>query len=350
MVGSKTLGGAERWFIRFVRALCAVGEPPAVAIRRGGALEGLDFGGAAVQALGFRTLWDPWSRVEVRRLIATLRPAIVQTYMGRATRLTHLPLGGGVVHIARLGGYYRLGPYRHAHAWIGNTRGLCDYLVQNGLPAERVFHIYNFADPPPPVAPETVSALRTAISLPAGAWVLLTPGRFVPVKGHRYLIEALARLPPEIGGRPLRLVLLGEGPLGAALRRQADQAGVGERIVWAGWHHDPSPFYELADLVVFPSLPQETLGNVVLEAWAQGRSLVTTLFRGAQEITHPGDDAWCVPCADGVALAEGIRRVLLDPSLARALVEAGRIRVRGQFSRGPILRQYLDLYNRLTGA
>lgn len=350
LIGSKALGGAERWFIRFVGALCAIGAPPAVGIRRGGALEGLDLGPAPIYSLGFHTTWDPWSRAEVGRLIAALRPALVQTYLGRATRLTQLSMGGGVVHIARLGGYYALGPYRHAHAWIGNTRGLCDYLVRNGLPAQRVFHIYNFVEPPPPVPSALITRLRIELGLPAAAWVLMTPGRLVAVKGHRFLIEALGRLPAEIAGRPLWLVLLGEGPLGGALRRQADQAGVGGRIIWAGWRQDPSPFYELADLVVFPSLDAETLGNVMLEAWAQGRPLVTTQFRGAQEIAHPGEDAWCVPCANPTALAEGIRLLLQDPALARALGAAGRQRVLTSFSRSQILHQYLDLYNRLTGA
>ncbi len=350
MLGSKTLGGAEQWFIRFVRALSEAGERPAVAIRRGGALDGLDLGGAEVHRLGYRTVWDPWSRAAVARVIEQVRPAIVQTYMGRATRLTQLRPGGGVVHVARLGGYYELGPYRHAHAWIGNTGGLCDYLVRNGLPAERVFQIYNFVDPPAAVAPETLAELRRELAIPEGAWVLLTPGRFVEVKGHRYLLEALARLPGEIGGRPLRLVLLGDGPLGPGLRRQADQLGLGERVLWAGWREDPGPFYQIADLVVFPSLLQETLGNVVLEAWVQGRPLVTTAFRGAQEIVRGGEDAWCVPCGDASALADGVRQLLLDRDLARSLVAAGLRRVRAEFGRARILGQYLDLYNRLGGA
>lgn len=350
MVGSKALGGAERWFGRFVRALGELGTAPEVAIRRGSELETLDLGGARVHRLPFRSVWDPWSRGAVSQLLRELSPEIVQTYMGRATRLTRVAPGRRPLHIARLGGYYDLAPYRHAHAWIGNTRGLCDYLIGNGLPQGRVFHIYNFIEPAEPVAPSHLAALRRDLGVPSDAWVLLASGRFVEVKGHRYLLAALARLPREIGGRPLRLLLLGDGVLAAPLRAQAEQAGVGERILWAGWQVDPAPYYQLADLVVFPSLEQEALGNVVLEAWALGRPLVTTRFRGAQEIARHGEDAWCVPCADEAALAEGIRQVLLDRGLADELVEGGRRRAQEDFGRGPIMRQYLDLYNRLSGA
>lgn len=350
LVGSKALGGAERWFVRFVRALEASGERPDIGIRSDSELASVDFGGLRVHRLPFRTVWDPWSQRAVSRLVQRLRPEIVQTYMGRATRLTRSPPGGGAVHLARLGGYYDLGPYRHAHAWIGNTRGLCDYLVRSGLPADRVFHIYNFIDEPAVSPPARIGALRHDLGIPPEALVLLAPGRFVEVKGHAYLLDALARLPAELGGRPLRLVLLGDGVLRGALRRQARQAGIDGRVVWGGWRDDPDPFYQLADLVVFPSLEAETLGNVILEAWAHVRPLVTSLFRGAREIARHGEDAWCVPCGDSQALADGIRRVALEPALSSSLVAAGRRRVQNDFGRGPIIRQYLDLYNRLVGS
>jgi glycosyltransferase involved in cell wall biosynthesis len=357
LVGSKALGGAERWFIRFAAALGEAGAPADLGFRRGSDLDRLaprDLGALPQHRLPFLSTWDPWSRLAVSRLIRDIRPEIVQTYMGRATRLTHLrpdPRGGrGPVHVARLGGYYRLDPYRHAHAWIGNTHGLCDWMVRQGLPASRVFHIYNFAEPARQVPAGEIAALRTDLALPVDAWALLAPGRFVPVKGHADLLEALALLPREIGGRPLRLILLGDGVLRPELERRAAQLGIADRLVWPGWRNDPGPFLRLADLVVFPSLEEETLGNVILDAWAWGRPLVTALFRGAREIARHGEDAWCVPCGDPKALAAGIRTLLNDPDLAAALTARGGQRVTAEFGRGPIMRQYCDLYRRLTGA
>ena len=395
IIGSKALGGAERWFARFARALAETGAPAELAIRAGSELEDLDLGSLPLHRLPLRTVWDPWSRRAVSRLLARVKPDIVQTYMGRATRLTRLdPPGGlsgafwrtsggavggravsqdaasgrmpgaisgdgfggwsglgpgrGTVHVARLGGYYALHPYRHAHAWIGNTRGLCDWLIQNGLPAARVHHIYNFVDPAWSVPPERLAALRAALDLPAEAWVLVTAGRFVPVKGLDTLIAALARLPAAIAERPVRLVLLGDGPLGPALRHQAEGLGIGERIHWAGWQKEPGPYFQLADLVVFPSREEETLGNVILEAWTWGKPLVTAGFRGAREIARHGEDAWCVPCGDDQALAAGIRAVLADATLRQDLARAGQSRVQAEFAQGPIMARYLELYRHLA--
>jgi glycosyltransferase involved in cell wall biosynthesis len=292
-------------------------------------------------------VWDPLSRYAVSQLIAASDTPIVQTYMGRATRLTRLKRGRGKVHISRLGGYYKLDPFRHAHAWIGNTKGLCDWMIRGGLPAARVFHITNFADPVKPVDAAELDALAARIDLRPEDWLMVTAGRLIEVKGHRYLVDAMGRLPAELGGRRLRLVVLGDGELAAPLAEQARQAGVADRILWAGWQHDPSPWYHLADMVVFPSRDAETLGNVILEAWAYGKPLVATAFRGAREITRPGEDAWVVPCDDGAALAAGIDQVVRDPALQAQMVARGLARIEHDFSETAVIAQYRALYAQL---
>jgi glycosyltransferase involved in cell wall biosynthesis len=172
--------------------------------------------------LPMRTVWDPLSRWQASRFAMASSAPIVQTYMGRATRLTHLPRERGKVHVARLGGYYKLHPFTHAHAWIGNTRGLCDWMIQGGLPAARVFHITNFADPARPADPDQLHTLRERIQLRGEDWLMVTAGRLIDVKGQRYLIEALSRLPVEIHGRRLRLGVGsahgGSGPHAACVR------------------------------------------------------------------------------------------------------------------------------------
>lgn len=349
LIASREMGGAERWFLRFLAAMARRDQPVEAVVRRGSDLDLHHQLGVPTRSLPFRTVWDPLSRFEVSRLIAASDAPIVQTYMGRATRLTHLKPGRGKIHISRLGGYYALHPFRHAHAWIGNTKGLCDWMVAQGLPASKVFHIYNFADRARPVAPETVAALRAEHRVAAGDWLLMSPGRFIGVKGHATLLDAFARLPREIDGRRPRLVLVGDGPLRERLEQQARELGIFERVLWAGWQQDPAPWFHLADMIVFPSRDAETLGNVILEAWAYAKPLVATAFRGAREIARHGEDAWVVPCDDAPALAAGIETLMRDPALQQSLVARGSRRVSVDFGEGPIVAQYADLYARLAG-
>ena len=347
LIGSKTLGGAERWFIRFTRALAGLGEPTHAIVRRGSDLVPIDWGQVDLGELPMRTVWDPLSRHEVRRAVRRIAPDLVQTYMGRATRLTHL--GGRPVHVARLGNYYDLGGYRHCDAWIGNTRGICDHLIRTGFPADRVHLIYNFVEPPPATPTSRLDALRAQWSVPEDAWVLLAPGRFTPIKGYDDLLQAFAQLPARVGGRSCLLLLLGEGPLRAELQGLATRLGIDERVRFTGWQTEPGPYYDLADLVVFPAKPGEPFGNVLIETWSHGKPLLATEFLGAKEVARHGEDAWRVPCEDPGALADGMALLLRDGALREGLATQGLQRATRDFSPEAILGEYLDLYRRLLG-
>jgi len=343
------MGGAERFYLRFLRAMQRAGEPVEALVRRASDLARLHMAGIPTGELPMRTVWDPLSRWEVTRYVQRSKASVVQTYMGRATRLTHLKPGAGQVHIARLGGYYKVPQYRHAHAWVGNTRQLCDWLVAQGLPASRVFHITNFADPAQPVDPGRVDAIRAQLAVQTQDWIMLHPARFVWFKGHATMLDALARLPREVAGRRPRLVLLGEGSLRASLETQARALGIMDRIVWAGWQQDPAQWFHAADMVVFPSRDDEPLGNVILEAWAYAKPLVVTAFRGAREIVRHREDAWMVPCDDPAALSAGIQTLLGDQALRAHLVAEGSRRAVQDFGEAAIITRYRDLYQQLTG-
>jgi L-malate glycosyltransferase len=347
IIGSKAMGGAERWFVRFLQAMLRQGETVEAVVRRDSELARHHLKSLPARQSPMLTVWDPWSRQRLSRLVRDSDAPIVQTYMGRATRLLRLPPDRGRVHISRLGGYYKISPFLRAHAWLGNTKGLCDWMVQQGLPARRVFHIYNFSDSPKAVNHAQIEMLRQRIGLRPEDWLMLTAGRLIDVKGQRHLVEAMARLPAELAGRRPRLAVLGDGPLLTSLQEQARQMGVERRIDWLGWQQDPAPWFHLADMVVFPSRDAETLGNVILEAWTYGKPLVATAFRGAREIARHGEDAWVVPCDDAAALAVGMETVIRDPDLRSAMVEEGRKRVECDFGEASIIAQYRDLYRQL---
>ncbi|MCG8027423.1 MAG: glycosyltransferase [Candidatus Thiodiazotropha taylori] len=345
IIGSKSFGGAERWFQRYSLELVALGHPTEIGVRRGSELEGDHWANMTCHPLGMRTVWDPLSKYEIAQLVKQRRPQIVQTYMGRATRLTRLPRGSGAVHVARLGGYYKVAGYRHADAWIGNTKGICDYLIEAGFPAQRVFHIYNFAELPEPG--EAPAGMKAELGIPEEAWVLMTPGRFVPFKGHRFLLDALARLPEEIAGRPVWQVILGDGPLKDDLHRQAERLNLNRRIVWTGWQLNPDAYYRLADLIVFPSTNAEPFGNVIIEAWGYNRPLVTSASMGAREVVHHAEDGLLFECENPTSLAMHIEQALKDDGLRDSMADMGLKRAQQEFGKAPIMRAYIELYEHL---
>ena len=346
IIGSKASGGAERFYVRLLGALAAAGEEVRALHPPGSAVDRSLPASIARTPVAMRGIWDLYAAWRIRTVARTGDADIVQTYMGRATRLTRFPPRRRPVHVARLGGYYHLKGYRHAHAWVGNTRGICDYLINSGLPAPRVFHIGNFVTPAAPAAPQTLTALRQAFEIPEDARLLLTVGRLHPVKGMEDLLTAFARLPASVGERPLFLAIVGDGPLRSALQAEAVRLGIGPRVVWAGWQDDPAPWYELADVFICPSR-HEPLGNVILEAWAHRRAIVSTATLGALELIEDGSNGLLVPVSDPERLAAAIMNLLDDTAAGRQLAAGGAAVLSARFSEPVVVDAYREMYRTL---
>ena len=346
VIGGKGLGGAERFFTRLVNALARHGQPvAAVTVAGGEVARALDPGVHQFHApmIG---VWDLYSRLKIHRAIADFRPDVVQTYMGRATRLVHLPSIRLPVHLARLGGYYNLKGYRHAHAWVGNTRGIHDYLISHGLPSDRVHHIGNFVDSPQRHDPAMLDTLRAQLGL-NGCRILLGLGRLHPNKGWADLLHAFARLPATIHDAPLHLLMVGDGPLRQDLEQLSSQLGVASRVHWAGWKNDPTPYYQLADIFVCASV-HEPLGNVILEAWANRVLIVSTRAQGPLELMQEGINGLLAPLSDAESLADVLETGLaLDENHKARLIEAGYSEVQRHYSEAAIVSAYTTLYTDL---
>jgi len=349
IIGSKQSGGAERFYARLVNALAQRGERVTSITPPGSAINAELSANVQQRHLPLRSVWDLASRWKIGMTARSEGADIVQTYMGRATRLTHFKLGKKPVHVARLGGYYDLKGYRHAHAWVGNTRGICDYLIQHGLPAQRVFHIGNFVEPGAPLGVTEQAMHRHALGLPHDAWVVSAVGRLHPNKGMADLLDAFQLLPAQLAGRPLHLAIAGDGPLRAALHQHAAQLGISDRVHWLGWQADPAPIYRSADVFVCPSR-HEPLGNVILEAWAQGVAVVSTRSQGAQELIEHGVDGVLTPLEDAAAMAGAIRALIGDESACSKLAVQAHHKLEQQFSEAGIVGEYTALHQHLLAA
>lgn len=348
LLGSHQLGGAERFYMRLVEALDRAGHRTLAVLRRDSPLAERLPARVEQLHLPFASKWDLYTHWRVRQLIHERHPAIVQTYMGRATRLTKVPAGSTAVHVARLGGFYKVrGYYEHADAWVGNTRAICEHLRAQRLPAQRVFQIGNFVPTPRSVSDAELAALRRRLALPSAAFVVFALGRMLPKKGFADLLQAFAQLPLQWQERPLVLLLAGDGAQMPALKAQAERLGIAERVRWAGWQDDPTPCFRLADLFVCPSR-HEPLGNVILEAWQYRLPVLSTRNEGALELVSDGVDALLAPLQDPNGLARALHHALaLGDAGRRRLADAGHATVQRDHGEAAVVEAYLNLYRRL---
>jgi glycosyltransferase involved in cell wall biosynthesis len=215
-------------------------------------------------------------------------------------------------------------------------------LIRHGVHPERIVTIHNAVEVEEGVVPAN---LRDEFRIPPGIPVLVAAGRLSVEKGHRYLIEALRRMPAETVPH---LMLLGEGRERDRLRELARALDVSHRVHFAGFHSNPYPFFAAADLVVNPSLT-EGLPNVVLEAQALGVPVVATDVGGVGELVLHEETGWLVEAGNPDALARTILTALADPSRARLIAKAARERVREFFSFAGQAERLMALYDEAIG-
>jgi hypothetical protein len=191
IIGSRQYGGADPFFVRLLRPLEGAGEAPLAVTRRGSPVALALAGAVQVQVhLPLASKWDRRSAWRLRRLSAARGGEVVQAYRGRATRLARFPMSGPTVQVARLGDHDKVPGYcEHTHASVGNTRRVCDHLVDAGLPRERVHLIGNFVEDPQPVNPARRREVAQVIGLPEDALVIYALGRFIAIKGFDDLVR-----------------------------------------------------------------------------------------------------------------------------------------------------------------
>lgn len=185
-----------------------------------------------------------------------------------------------------------------------------------GLPLNRVTVLHN------PI-PMHGTLPREALTRVDELWAcpknerIITVGSFKDQKNHPLLLRAFARL-----ARPAaRLMLLGQGEGEAQLRILATELGIAEKVIFAGFHADPAPFYSSASLFVLSS-DYEGFGNVIVEALSFGLPVVSTdCPSGPAEILENGRFGLLVPVRDVEALAAAMAQALdtaVDPAPLRA--------------------------------
>jgi glycosyltransferase involved in cell wall biosynthesis len=170
---------------------------------------------------------------------------------------------------------------------ITRSEDLRQRLLNAGAEAGRVSTVYNGVDLET-FHPGDKAAARAELKLPIDGKILLFVGNFLPVKGLDLLIRSVAHASTTIA-EPLHLVMIGSGPLQPELTNLARQSGLKDnQLFWAGRRApaEVAQFMRAADAVCLTS-HNEGVPNVLLEALASGRPLISTDVGGISEIINP---------------------------------------------------------------
>jgi glycosyltransferase involved in cell wall biosynthesis len=189
----------------------------------------------------------------------------------------------------------------------------------NGLPPEHVTSV------PTGIRPDVFSPgdrveARRALGLPEAGLLVGIVATLRSWKGHRYLVDAFARL----GRDDAMLVIVGDGPQREALERQVVDADLVPRVRFAGDRRDVAPWFRALDVFALPSYANEGVPQALVQAMMSGLACVTTAAGAIPEIARDGETALVVPTENVDALAAAITRLAEDAALRAKLGAAAR--------------------------
>jgi glycosyltransferase involved in cell wall biosynthesis len=201
-----------------------------------------------------------------------------------------------------------------------------------GLPEEKLRVIYNGIDADIFCPSPKVSRLNNRL--------LVVISRDTPVKGLRYMLEALGVLNQK---HHLELVVVAKGTDNRTTQRLINKLGIKDYVKIIDEIDTPELVkqYRLATIVVIPSV-YEGFGLPAAEAMACGAPVVSTTAGALPEVV--GDAGVMVAPTDVKALVHAISMLIVNPGKRRLLSEAGRRRIVREFNWKNTAKQTLDVY------
>ena len=172
-------------------------------------------------------------------------------------------------------------------------------------------------------------------------------GTVKKVKGYEFFLCAANKILEK--NKMVRFVIAGRGSDTEYFKKMVERYKLDDRILLLGESKDVKKILASMDIFMYSSL-SEGLPNVILEAMALGKPIVSTDVGGIKEVLRDGQTALLVPSHDPDALAKAAEKLLQDAAMAGRIGTAAREEVRRNFGIDKCVRQYEVLYEKIYQA
>ena len=352
-------GGQERVAVDLVNCAAPEFRPIVVCLETSGPMaDELRRPGGVVETIDRRPGFRPWLAIPLARLLRRHGARVVHThnsaagfYGALAARLVGLPVihtkhgqnlsGGNQRRLNRIA--YRLTDF--VVAVSEPARGLA---LSEGARPDRLSIIDNGVDIGRFADRETArAATRCRLGFGRADVVIGSLGRLAEIKNYPLLVESAGDAAARLG-RPLTLVLVGDGPERGRLAARASLSAAGLHVVLPGAARAEEwlPAFDVFAM----SSDSEGLPVALLEAMACGLPPVVTAVGAIPEVVDHGRAGRLVAPGDRSALASALAALAADEAARRALGEAAARRVAERYSAARMARDYEALYRTLLRA
>lgn len=307
---------------------------------------GCCFIGTPVDRRGMNPIRDGKLFGRYRAILKEIKPDLVMTYTikpniygGLACRLAHIPY---TTNITGLGSAIENG------GWL---KKLVLALYKPALKGAKTVFFENAGNRDVLIAAGVVPKGRDVVLNGAGVNLedypcqsypqeesvrFLFVGRVMREKGVDELFAAAKRMKQQYGERvEFHIVGSFEEAYKPAMD-ELEQTGV---VNYHGYQSDMKPFYAMASCVALPSY-HEGMSNVLLEAAASGRPLITSDIPGCREAVEDGASGYLCPARDADALYKAMRRFMeLSEGQRTEMGRRGRALMERKFSKAVVVAQ-----------
>ena len=182
---------------------------------------------------------------------------------------------------------------------------------------------------------------------------LLTVGRLVQKKGHRYAIEAVANL--VAAGRDLEYTIAGDGPLRADLEQLVNKHNLRDRVKFLGAvdQEQVRRLYRKSDVFILPSITaddgdMEGVPVVLMEAMACGLPVVSTRHSGIDELVADNESGFLVDQGDTAGLVGKLNEIIDRTEVCTKIAKCARRRIEAEFDVGNLNQLLAERFHELA--
>jgi glycosyltransferase involved in cell wall biosynthesis len=191
-----------------------------------------------------------------------------------------------------------------------------------------------------------IGAIRRELNISSDNFVIGSIGGLVKLKGHRYLLESVAKLKEEIP--EIKCIIVGAGRLRDPLEKLAERLEISDRVIFTGFRENALDIMRTFNVMVVPSL-SEGFSNVALEAMALGKPVIASDIGGLKDLVRDRENGILVPIKNEEEIALAVRKYHQSPDYAHQLGQQARLDVQNKFTLERMINSTNEYYEKILG-
>lgn len=217
-------------------------------------------------------------------------------------------------------------------------------LLETGANDAKITVIINGVDALREISDDERREVRKSMGVDDEHFLIGISARLEPVKGHDTFIKA-AKIVSQTHPNA-RFMIMGTGSLSENLKRDVNDLGISDKVIFTGLIEDVTCHVNAMDLNINCSYGTETSSLALSEAMSVGKPALATAFGGNPYMITEDVNGYLYPTHDADTLASLMVKIMDDPMLYKKLSDGARQCYKTKFTARKMTKSLEDIYER----